>query len=148
MSRFVSLLLVPFFVLGQCLPHSHAETGVAEPDGHALRPHVHLHSHGHSHDDHDEHGDDDERGEASDSTSSSDVLLPAADHDSDAVYLASSGQLLTRSSGAFGIKVPLADRVNLSPPIVVDTRLRRSTSDLPDRYATVPIYLLTASLRL
>jgi len=142
MNGLLSLLLIPFFVLGQALPHSHAGTGVAESSGHALRPHLHLHSHEHSHGDHHEHADE------SDATSPSDLLSPAAEHDSDAVYLAASGQLLTRVSGSFGIDVHTTDWVAVSLPIVVDTRSRMRTSDPPDRYATLPIFLLTASLRL
>lgn len=144
MNRLLSLLLIPFFVLGQCVPHSHAGSGVAEPDGHALRPHVHLH--GHVHDDvhaH-EHADEDE----DESTSPSDSLSPAAEHDSDAIYLVASGQSLTRTSGAIGIEVHSADWVAFSVPITVDVRPRWRASDPPDRYATLPIYLLTASLRL
>lgn len=146
MNRFLSLLLIPFFVLGQCLPHSHASSGVAEPDGHALRPHVHLHGHVHddvhARDDHHEHADEGE------STSPNDSLAPAAEHDSDAVYLVASGQSLTRTSGAIGIEVHSADWVAFSVPITVDVRSRWRTSDPPDRYRTLPIYLLTASLRL
>tara|TARA_R110002074_G_scaffold214998_3_gene384909 strand:- start:2122 stop:2745 length:624 start_codon:yes stop_codon:yes gene_type:complete len=109
MNRFLLLLLIPFLVLGQCLPHSHAGSGAVDSDGHALRPHVHLHGHAHNdvhvHDDHHEHADEGE------STSPSDSLAPAAEHDSDAVYSAASGQLLTRTSGAIGLEVQLTDCV-------------------------------------
>ncbi|MCO8123334.1 hypothetical protein NHH03_16410 [Stieleria sp. TO1_6] len=138
MNRLLSILLIPLFVLGPALPHSHAGSGVAEPDGHALRSHVHLHGHDHAH----EHADEDE------STSPSDSLSPAAEHDSDAIYLVASGQSLTRTSGAIGIEVHSADWVAFSVPITVDVRPRWRASDPPDRYATLPIYLLTASLRL
>lgn len=142
MNRFLSLLLIPFFVLGQCLPHSHAGSGVAEPDGHALRSHVHLHVHDHAHDSDHEHLDETE------STSPSDSLSPAAEHDSDAVYLVSSGQSLARTSGSIGIEVDSTDWVAFSVPLTVDVETRWRTSDPPDRYRTLPIYLLTASLRL
>jgi hypothetical protein len=142
MNGLLSLLLIPFFVLGQTLPHSHAGTDVAESSGHALRPHVHLHGHEHSHDDHHKHADE------SDTTSPWDLLSPTAEHDSDAVYLAASGQLVTRVCGAFGLDFDSTDWGAVSLPIVVDTRSRTGTSDPPDRYATLPIYLLTASLRL
>lgn len=142
MNRLLSLLLIPFFVLGQALPHSHAGTGVAESSDHALRPHVHLHGHEHAHDDHHDHADSDE------SPSRIDLLLPADDHDSDAVYLAASAQSLTRVSGSLAVDVHLADWAAIPMPITVDTRSRYRTSDPPDRYATLPIYLLTASLRL
>ena len=136
MNRLLSILLIPLFVLGHALPHSHAASGVAEPDGHALRPHVHLHGHVHAHD-----------GEG-ESTSPNDSLSPAAEHDSDAVYLVASGQSLTRNSGAIGIEVQLADWVAFSVPLTVDVRPRWRCSDPPGRYGTLPIYLLTASLRL
>ncbi|QEG41304.1 hypothetical protein [Roseimaritima ulvae] len=142
MTRFISLLLIPFLVLGQCLPHSHAGSGVAEPDGHALRPHVHLHAHDHAHGDHHEHADE------SESSSPSDSLSPAADHDSDAVYLIASGQSLTRTSGAIETEVHSADWIALPVSLTVDIRPRWRTSDTPVRYRTMPIYLLTASLRL
>ncbi|PAY16878.1 hypothetical protein CKO51_24380 [Rhodopirellula sp. SM50] len=142
MTRFLSLLLIPFFVLGQCLPHSHAGSGVAEPDGHGLRPHVHLHGYDHAHDDHHEHVDE------GDSVSPNDSLSPAAEHDSDAVYLAASGQSLARTSGSIGLEVHSAEWGVCSVPLTVDIRARCRTGDPPDRYRTLPIYLLTASLRL
>ncbi len=142
MDRFLSLLLIPFFVLGQCLPHTHAGTGVAEPSGHALRPHVHLHGHEHAHVDHHGHAD------ASESPPPNDLLLPAEEHDSDAVYLAASAQSLTRASGSLAVDVHSTDWVAVSMPMAVDTRSRYRTNDPPDRYATLPIYLLTASIRL
>lgn len=142
MGRLLSLLLIPFFVLGQCVPHSHAGSGLAEPDGHAIRPHVHLHGHDHGHDHAHEHADEGE------STSANDSLSPAAEHDSDAVYLDVSGQSLTRTSVAIGIEVHSADWVAFSVPLTFDVRSRRRTGDPPDRYRTLPIYLLTASLRL
>ena len=74
MKRAVSSLLILLMLLGQCVfavPHSHAESSIGEPDGHAARPHVHLHF-GHCHDGH--HDDCVSTGEQ------------APDHDSDAVY--------------------------------------------------------------
>ncbi|EGF24907.1 hypothetical protein RBWH47_01611 [Rhodopirellula baltica WH47] len=109
-------------MLGQCLPHSHAGSGAVDSDGHALRPHEHLHGHAHNdvhvHDDHHEHADEGE------STSPSDSLAPAAEHDSDAVYSAASGQLLTRTSGAIGLEVQLTDCV----AFFFAARRRRSTT--------------------
>jgi hypothetical protein len=146
MNRVLSLLLIPLFVLGQCLPHSHAGSGVAEPDDHALRPHLHLHGHAHdgvhAHDDHHQHASED------DSASQDALLSPAAEHDSDAVYLAASSHSLTRASGTIGLEFHSADWVAFSDPLPVNLRPGWRTSDPPDRYRTLPIYLLTASLRL
>ncbi|EMI17602.1 putative secreted protein [Rhodopirellula maiorica SM1] len=146
MIRFVSLLLIPFFVLGQALPHSHAGTGVAEPEGHSLRPHVHLHSHDHHHGDethhHDHHAAED------DLATDAQGLLPAPDHDSDAFYLAASGQSLTRHTQSIEVDVHVADWDAFLLPFAVDTRCHYRISVPPDPHATLPIYLLTASLRL
>ncbi|WP_345684731.1 hypothetical protein [Novipirellula caenicola] len=145
MIQFVSLLLIPFFVLGQALPHSHAGTGVAQPDGHALRPHVHMHSHAHHHgDETDHHHDADEKDVAADVEG----IVPAADHDSDALYLTASGQSLTRHSQSFEIDVYAANLDASTLPVMVDTRCRYHASVPPDPLAALPIYLLTASLRL
>ncbi|TWU22393.1 hypothetical protein Pla52o_34490 [Novipirellula galeiformis] len=149
MIRFVSLLLIPFFVLGQALPHSHAGTSVAEPDGHALRPHLHLHSHDHHHGDETHHHDHADRhaGEE-DLAADAQGISPAPDHDSDALYLAASEQSLTRHSQSITIEVQAADWDVFIVPYEVDTRCRYRTSDPPDPMAALPIYLLTASLRL
>ncbi|GAA4463630.1 hypothetical protein [Novipirellula rosea] len=149
MIRFVSLLLIPFFVLGQALPHSHAGTGVAEPEGHAVRPHLHLHSHDHHHDgeSHDHDHADRHAGE-DDLAADAEGILPASDHDSDALYLTASGQSLTRHSQSFEIDVYAANLDASTLPVVVDTRCRYHASVPPDPLATLPIYLLTASLRL
>lgn len=85
MKRAVSTILIPFLLVSQSLfsvPHSHAGSSIAEPDGHAARPHVHLHG-AHQHHGHHEDGDD--------TPSSTSEQLP--DHDSDAVY-AGDDQLL------------------------------------------------------
>ncbi|KLU02326.1 hypothetical protein RISK_005392 [Rhodopirellula islandica] len=98
--------------------------------------------HGHAHDDHHEHD-----GEG-DTASPNDLLSLAAEHDSDAVYLAASGHSLTRASGVIGLEFHSVDWVAFSDPLPVALRPRWRTSDPPDRYRTLPIYLLTASLRL
>jgi len=150
MNRFLSLLLIPFFVLGQALPHSHAGGGVDEPDGHAVRPHVHLsalHSHGDHHHDGDHHhhdvNDDDQGDDFGNGLSS----LPG-DHDSDAIYLGKSTSTVSRSS--------TIAKLNLSydRPIITGLADRQETRASPcelasqDRSVGLPIYLLVRSLRL
>lgn len=99
------------------MPHTHAGTDVAEPSGHAWRPHLPLHGHKHALDDHDGHADASE-------SSSPNVLLPADEHDSDAVYLAASAQSSTRASGLCGVDVVSKIGVGVSMPIADDTRSR------------------------
>lgn len=85
MNRAVSSILIPLLLVSQSLfsvPHSHAGSSIAEPDGHSARPHVHLHD---SHHDHGHHEDGD------DTSSSTGEQVP--DHDSDAAY-AGDDQLL------------------------------------------------------
>lgn len=142
MDRLISLLLIPFFVLGQALPHSHAGIGVAESSDHALRPHVHVHGHDHDHDEHYGHADDVK------TPSQFGQLLSTADHDSDAVYFAASTQLVTRSAEALPVDVLATNLVAGFVPLTLDSGSRFRASDPPDCHATLPIYLLTASLRL
>lgn len=139
MNRIVSLLLIPFFVLGQALPHSHAGSGVAEPAGHALRPHVHLHSHDYG----DHHHPSSERNK----TPLGDEVSPAADHDSDAVYLAASMQW-ARTYPSIAIDVLVKEWVGYPIYVVVEKQCICRNGDPPDQYARLPIYLLKASLLL
>ncbi|HIE96890.1 MAG TPA: hypothetical protein EYG03_25950 [Planctomycetes bacterium] len=77
MNRAVSTILIPLLLVSQGLfsvPHSHAGTSVAEPDGHAARPHVHLFGADHHH------------GHHEDEESPSVPTEQVPDHDSDAVY--------------------------------------------------------------
>lgn len=172
MNRLTSLLLIPFFVLGQAVPHTHAGTGVTEPNGHDLRPHVHLnghthdhhhphghahphgqahsHGHAHSHDDDHNHAALHEQASTGEQAGPNSRLIPPTNHDSDAIYFAASGDCLTRVLASFSGVVDAADSVimALSWPIAVEARLRACPCGPPDRYATLPIYLLTASFRL
>lgn len=78
MNRAVSSILIPLLLVSQSLfsaPHSHAGSSIAEPDGHAARPHVHSHG-AHHHHGHHEHGDD--------TPPSTGEQVP--EHDSDAFY--------------------------------------------------------------
>ena len=78
MNCVISTILIPLLLVSQSLcavPHSHAGGSIAEPVGHAVRPHVHLHGADHHHGHH-ENGDE--------TPSSTGEQGP--DHDSDAVY--------------------------------------------------------------
>jgi hypothetical protein len=78
MYRAVSTILIPLLLVSQSLfsvPHSHTGSSIVEPDGHAARPHVHLHVADHHHGDHDD-------GEKKPSSTGEHV----PDHDSDAAY--------------------------------------------------------------
>ena len=140
MVKIVSLLLIPFFVLGQALTHSHAGTGIADPDGHASHPHVHLHGHEHSDHHHNPSAEDAK-------PSQGDELSCAVDHDADAIYFNESAKL-TRACTSIAIAIRLDDFVVYSVPVVVEGQCRYHAGDPPDLHAKLPIYLLIASLRL
>jgi hypothetical protein len=95
MRRVIALLLIPMCLFGQGMPHSHAGTGVCEPEGHAARPHVHLHC-GHDHDEvvaaHDHHHADAANHDhlqvrVTSERTNAPAFAPIADHDADAFYL-------------------------------------------------------------
>ncbi len=148
MNRIVSLLLIPFFVLGQALPHSHAGSGITEPDGHAERPHVHVSKHDHDHGNgngahsHSEHQS--EEGNAIDS----DVVTSANEHDSDAVYLIASSDLMTLPTHSTAVDGLVANWQVAAIPLAAKSECQFHSGAPPNRYATLPIFLLTASLRL
>lgn len=99
MNRAASSILIPLLLVSQSFfsaPHSHAGSSIAEPDGHAARPHVHFHA-GHQHHGHHDIGDD--------TPPSTGEQVP--DHDSDAVY-AGDGQLLRNG------KVARVDKTELT----------------------------------
>lgn len=138
-------------MLGHVLPHSHAGTSVVEPDGHSLRPHIHLssdHHHNHDDDDHEHH----HAGEQSDAehseTSATATLSVPTDHDSDAVYLSDSDWTASRTVGTTQVDSAALVWTSLAPSFDCDSRPGCRCGDPPDRYAGLPIYLLTASLRL
>ena len=99
-GRFFRLLLVPVMLANQGLLHAHAHRGtdVAEPEGHASRPHYHIGGHGHRHSANDEdqaehsHGHDSDRDAPPDDHDggSQSFIRPMVDHDADAVYRAES----------------------------------------------------------
>ncbi|TWU46572.1 hypothetical protein [Rubripirellula reticaptiva] len=153
MNRLVSLLLIPMFMLGQPLPHSHAGACVDQADDHASRPHVHFaqhdHHHGHSHAEResetDYHRDDSGVADAADDIA---AIFGMNGHDDDAFYLANSTPSHHRLSIGgeqnhfavvpFNVPEHLGCRPMSGPQILVPLQRRSS----------LPIYLLTASLRL
>lgn len=146
MTRLVSLLLVPFFVLGQALPHSHAGTGVVEPDGHSIRAHIHLSGdHHHDHDGDEHHQSADATGPK---TATSAAISVPADHDSDAVYLADTDWTASRTVAAPQVDSTEVVWTSFAPSVGRDISLGWRLDHPPDRYAGLPVYLLTASLRL
>lgn len=152
MYRCVSLILIPMFLLGHGLPHSHTGSSVVEPNGHSLRPHVHVFSgHHHSHDD-EEHGDEEHSDSRLDAklaaTGASAYLTVPSDHDSDAIYCSTAGWTVSRSIAKTQLDCPTPVWTLPSLSIVPVLRTGYRFQSLLDRYAKQPIYLLIASLRL
>jgi hypothetical protein len=151
MNRLVSLLLIPIFMLGHELPHSHAGTGVVEPEGHSLRPHVHVsvdHDHDHDDDGHKHHHTGSQSEPDSSETATTATLSVPTDHDSDAVYFVDIDWTASRTVAGPQIDTTTLVWTSLAPSDKRDRRLGCRIVDPPDRYAGLPIYLLTASLRL
>ncbi len=152
MNRFVSLLLIPMFMLGHVLPHSHVGGSIVEPNGHSLRPHIHLSSdHHHHHDDVDDHehrqAGDQADAEHSQTAVAASLSVPI-DHDSDAVYLAAANWTASRTIVTTQADSATLDWTTLAPLVDRDSCPGCLIGHQPDRYAGLPIYLRTASLRL
>lgn len=153
MNRLLSILLIPLFVLGQSLPHSHAGSGVVEPDDHAGRPHVHLSAgqgnhHEHNVSDGHGHGHDLQDEKASDDSPLTGSLSVPVDHDSDAIYVAQSNSTLGRAN----VVSPLSFAIICTFVKVFPDRLDRPSlhcsNQISDWSVGLPIYLLVASLLL
>ena len=151
MRSLISLLLIPLFVLGQPLPHSHAWTGVEQPSDHAARPHVHLPG-GHSHHPNQVEASHHHDGKADHSDSVDKVRTgfscPPICHDTNAIYLAAATGSASR--------VVVTEQVDLAcAEVIVDCLFERAVQPKPggwiappERFADVPIYLRVASLRI
>lgn len=146
MHRLITLLLIPIFLLGRPMPHSHAGTGIAEPNGHNLRPHIHLHSDHHWHD-HDHQSHDRSSDKAGEQEHSVDLLL-VAEHDADAVYFVSETCSEWKQSGASIVQTLGVTSFNVVPARRPERECRYHQWHPPDFSGELPIYLLTASLRL
>ena len=85
MNRAVSSILIPLLLVSQNLfsvPHLHAGSSIAEPVGHAARPHVHWHNTPHQHNAPHQHQGHPDAGD--DTSSATGEQVP--DHDSDTLY--------------------------------------------------------------
>jgi hypothetical protein len=125
---------------------------VDEPDGHAVRPHVHfiaLDSHGdhHHHHDGDKHHHDVDGEDHGDDAAEALSSLPG-DHDSDAIYLGQSTSTISRSSTLAKLNLSY-DTPSLSG-LADRQEMRASPCELAsqDRSVGLPVYLLVRSLRL
>ncbi len=160
--QFFCLLLVLLMLANQglCFAHAHHAADVAEPEGHASRPHFHVAGHGHHESSHDHHADQshgqcpgpDHRPDDHDAARPA-AIAPVDDHDADAVYRAdavtfardgSSAIVLSAKCVAVAAIVHGADQsddklLRLGP-------LRGQSPSVFD--AACPIYLRTLSLRI
>ena len=139
MNRAVSSILILLLLVSQSffsVPHSHAGSSIAEPDGHDARPHVHLHdAHHHGH-----HDDSDEM------PASTSEHVP--DHDSDAVY-ASDDQLLHDGKVAKVAKAELIALYFVGDDSSANAALSRRCSQLtsPPQRPKCARYLQLLSIR-
>ncbi|QDS92422.1 hypothetical protein FF011L_11650 [Roseimaritima multifibrata] len=152
MNRILSLLLIPLFMLGHILPHSHAGVGVDEAHGDAYRPHIHVSS-GH-HDGHNHHAAG-EHHHAGDHTapesapaSATLVLTAPVDHDFGAIYIADTDWTTIRTTAAPTVASVPSVWGSLAFSLDLDSCSIGRWDEPVDHYGRLPIYLLTASLRL
>lgn len=162
MHRLVAILLIPFFVVGNSLAHSHEPAAHLSPS--QGRAHIHVGSapqhvnsheaHGHSHHGH-SHGHDHGKSHAhaSDQNHISDNSKPApvekpVDHESDAVYV-STADFFGTTSARISIEVTSCAVVEAVEDYLSGIRTN-SLHDRPPLASTtqLPLYLLFAALRL
>jgi hypothetical protein len=160
MNRFVAMALIPFFVVGSSLAHSHASAARQSPTegrahihtGSALW-HAHRHeSHGHSHHIH-RHGHRHSHGPALARNHKGDTpkpiqLIKTVDHESDAVYFAAEDFVGTPSA-----RTSIEICSNAVVAIVEDDLTGNQLQSRHDRpphspILELPFYLLHAALRL
>lgn len=153
MHRLLSLLLIPTCLMGQLFcPHSHVGTGVAEPQGHAVRPHIHLsgghdHCHGRPHRHHSDQGIEHSHHAAEAAVPES--ASPLTDHDQDALYFTchtcDSRIVVAKQTLDFPPAVGLgksAGKLGLQQWSIADH------FDPPDEHGGLPLYLRISSLRI
>lgn len=160
MRRVISLLLMPFCLIGQGVPHTHWGTGVCEPHDHASRSHVHLHgavqdNHSHGHHAH-HHGANIAAHHHDDDDAETLPTLPAfttiADHDADAFYV--NGNTPTNGrrpadqiASTDDLAASVFSHTRLTDPHCA--RLGRCFGVAPPGSAGhLPLYLANASLRI
>jgi len=149
MQRLLTILLVPFFVVGNSLAYSHSQAAHASPS--KGRAHFHFGSGGHHWHHHESHEHSHgrhvhrHRHEADDSQP---TPTPPSDHDSDAIYVAAVDYVFSiteRSVIHFAAGVVVTS---------VENDLAACNSPIGDhlqRYSPAsgpPLYLLHAALRL
>ena len=152
MHRLLAILLMPFFVVGNSLAHSHGLAAHPSPSQGRVHFHVgstvqhgHEHkSHGHSHHGHSHSHDQDHE---SDDSKPAPVEKPV-DHDSDAVYVVAADFVVTISDrtsievGQYAALEIVQDfRAAVRAPARRDLRIPWTTPELP-------LFLLHAALRL
>ena len=162
--QLIVLLLVPFFVLGNSIAHSHSGAAHSSPAG--GRAHIHLggteqgnhhhgdhgndsheHSHHGQHDQHDQHGQHDQHDQHDGQHAPTSPIIPA-DHDSDAIYLIASDYLSIATQGS-SVESSLNAIV-----MAVDFELDKSRAPKGFEAPRTPVlfgpplYLLHAALRL
>ncbi len=150
MNRLVAILLIPFFVLGNSLAHSHGTAAHQSPSEgrahfHFVSAHQQAHdhnSHGHSHQSHSH-----EQAHESDDSQPAPIEQPI-DHDSDAIYIAIPDFMVTTcdrtliETGSFGFVETVEDYfAGIRPSPRRDFPQLATTTELP-------LYLLHAALRL
>jgi hypothetical protein len=142
MSRFLAILLIPFFALGNVLAQSHG--GVSHPSHNEDR--VHFHIGGNSHHGHDHHGmhsrshhDDDDHNSAG--------LVPQ-EHDSDAIYVAATDSLFRPSDRGSSKVVSLCVWETKNSFCEFANRPPREHSPPLGCASELPLFLLHAALRL
>jgi hypothetical protein len=159
MNRLIAILLMPLFVVGNSLAHSHS-TAVHQSPGEG-RAHFHVgsapqhghHNHdSHEHANHDHHGpdhdgDDHESDDHESDEPESEPVAPV-EHDSDAVYVFAADFVFTACDRVY-VEIDAHAFVGTVVCLLTDFR----PSVLLDRppLATItqlPIYLLHAALRL
>ena len=158
LRRVLSTVLI-FPLLGSqlpAMPHSHAGTGISEPNDHAARPHVHLHGHGHHH-----HGDGHSHHHHAPVANSKPVKVKrtpitavnaVGEHGDDAVYLP-EGSTYSPTSKSLSWKPVSQITATLDLHIAV-TESTTSQSEAmfsrppPGSTWSTPLYLRTLSLRI
>lgn len=156
--RFSHFLLILLMLANQglCLAHTHQGRGLAEPKGHASRPHFHFGGHkhhdaSHGHDAHHRHQHHSDRQKLTDRrpTVHSRVIAPSCEHDADAVYI--SNEVPRSRVGSPTIVPPskwVAGVFHLDRAAQNNDRLLCLDQPLSALDAGCPIFLRTLSLRL
>ena len=149
MNRLIAILLMPLFIVGNFLAHSHSTAAHQSPgEG---RAHFHIGSapqHGHPNHDSHKHANHDHHGHDHESDESESAPVVPVEHDSDAVYVVAADFVYTACER---ISVAIASHsfVGTVPCLLTDFR-PFALRDRPPLATTsqLPLYLLHAALRL